>query len=272
MFGSKSRRIAELETALQSAETRCRTHAQYLGYAEEIGRRITEMAQDPSRNNVARELDIIVGSLEAEARQKKLSELFGQLAPETRLELLGQTFPDDEMREMLARERQTLLERQAAPSSIETLKLCAERERRINIDDLPKDTRLKISLFDKDDFEEAESPSELLDSYEPYRTIVAISKNRRVGHYRSFLIINDSFDNDFTPVPVIERHKEVYLGNRIDNFVQPWIYYGIALDISANGSHHTFTLKGESQDISLVVGQVKVDGKEVMGSNLPLDD
>ncbi|HSX32893.1 MAG TPA: hypothetical protein VLF91_00965 [Candidatus Saccharimonadales bacterium] len=241
----------------ESGPSGVETH--HLELAREIHARAGALAAEAAiSGDLLHAMDGIIRDLTEEERRKALLTHFQALPAEQRLEMLLHVFDDDAIRTVLAEERARAAKHQAFTGSVESLKADAKRYGRASLLEIPEDAVLELWMYDKDDYEEADSLQALDDDYyyEYYLrgTIAAGGLVHVLEQYTEYEEDAPFRTHRLTRLgtPIITPGK-----TKTDSF-EPHIYIGTELGYIKG--QNQLRMLGDKTDDTWVVGQVGISG------------
>lgn len=264
MFGKKAKKIKELESKL--AHRDYADLERYGPLAADIIRRVdAEAANRDAFTNI--DLDAILLATEQQFRADRLLTMFRELPPELRLQLLLDAETDSEKAQMIESALYEELQAIDARNNLESVIEKAKRERRIDLSAIPKDTNVKIFLYDKGDFEENPSPKKLKRDYFSDVQIMAISQGD--GIYRMVSMKYDA--SEYVFFGDIDKPHDAKLGTTIlvegQKKLDPMIYYGAALSCNLGAMPayeiRPTNVKGQQRYIDMCIGRVAINKEEL---------
>jgi hypothetical protein len=241
----------------------------YLPEAREIGRRVDEMLEAAQGDEIEEAYDQILADLTLEERQRRFAELFSQIPPERRFDLLLSHFNDHQLQEGLASERERLIREYTENNVINRLAEQAKIERRVDLSQVPEGMAMILRFYEEGELEFCDSPSELVEGGGSRRDLWL----KTLGN-ETFMVIEDNstwFSNNLLR-PELEPYTTIALGGsdhtRGGNILDSYAYFGCTLGVGMNDSVAHLRVAYATHEVPLVLGELQLNGIELMGTAL----
>jgi hypothetical protein len=242
----------------------------YLPLAQSIAQRVDQMVETVDSSQFDQALDEIIEGLTKEERGRRLADLFASLPLEQKLELLQVYFDDEELTDLLQKEKRKVLESNRTLTYIQILAEKAAKVEYVDLEEVEEGSIVDIELYVRDAFEEARTFEDLASS-DFVRRIHGVTVKKG-----DLEVLSDSYPRKgWTPVPSLSRHQIVEMGawsakGQTRNFKRR-LFFGAEIDCVTYPRKETKTEMYDSYSNSryyLVTGRVSVNQEEVMGANM----
>jgi hypothetical protein len=255
MFGKKTKRIAQLEAELVRLQGDVE---RYSPLVADFTQRVNAEVENVE-SLLPIDIDLILGTAEAEYRKQRFKELFESLPLEKRVNLLLNNLPAQAQELLLHETIANELERANAYVDLETLLDRSRDELRLDLSLVPLDSVVDISLNLSSDFDENVKPKFITKESEPYIEIKAVHKGN--GIY-AIIAIDKIYEYQQLQVRPLIEGSIFNLGMLIGNAIEPTIYFESSLYACTPGKGAYKVEYSDKPYAELLVSRVLIDGKD----------
>lgn len=231
---------------------------EHLALAQQIAEMAHQTALDETVD-VARAMSEHVDALVAQERGRIIMQAYRALNPLDQMQVLQTTFGDEQLRQVLDAERQRITEMNAFTDAIEVLRQEASQTDCVDLTKIPLGAIVELSLYDTDDYDEAETRSSLEEEYDLIRYI----RGPIIEAGRVHVLENYFMDDLEAPKPRVKLSQSVQFGVQRDNGAKaelvPSLFYGAPVDYLHKEKIYELRAEDMQSEYALVLGQLTIN-------------